>query len=102
MHDRFHYIFKEKKLRKTLLIVLACLLCFFIGYFAGSKSRSMSRGFNNPYRVNAKRIIKRNKIPGIQKTIATLNSQLPNKTNTTIPKTKSNAQSKTSSVAKTK
>ena len=32
-----HY--KGEKMKKPLLILLICLLCFFVGYFAGMKSK---------------------------------------------------------------
>jgi hypothetical protein len=38
-------------MKKPLLIVLACLLCFFIGYYAGGKSKPVNKRFNNPYRM---------------------------------------------------
>lgn len=36
---------------KTMLTILACLLCFFIGYFAGSRTlKPFNKGFGTQYR----------------------------------------------------
>lgn len=99
-------------MKKPLLIVLACLLCFFAGYFAGIKSKPVSKGINAPYRMRQlpKRIIMPNRIPPrIPKNIPSVN-KLPNKP-ATVPaaasKTKSTVQtaktaSATNTAAKTK
>jgi len=58
-----HY--KGEKMKKPLLILLACLLCFFVGYFAGMKSKPINKHSNNRYRMGTiqKSPIPHNRIP---------------------------------------
>lgn len=47
---------------KTVLIILLCLICFFIGYYSGynSSKKVQSRSFNNPRVINPNRRLPRN------------------------------------------
>ncbi len=82
-------------MKKILLIALACILCFFIGYYSGSKSKPVNKRFNTPYRMQSmpKRILTHNKLPNkISRNIPTGNKLSKNMSNvsSTISKTKSN------------
>jgi hypothetical protein len=81
-------------MKKILLVVLACLLCFFAGYFAGSKSRPVNKRFSNPYRpiTMPRRII----IPKLPNNVSAIR-KLPKQTiaTKTIPTNKTNIQTKT-------
>jgi hypothetical protein len=88
-----HY--KGEKMKKPLLILLICLLCFFVGYFAGMKSKPIKRHLNNTYRMGT---IPRNPIPrnGMPLNIQNIN-KMPAATNIPKPaaKNKINIQPKT-------
>lgn len=82
-------------MKKPLLIILACLLCFFAGYFAGSKPRPVNKRFNTPFKMRTipKRPMPYKRIPtNIQKI-----NNISGKTNTAKPviKNKTNVQPKT-------
>lgn len=77
-------------MKKPLLIVLACLLCFFAGYFAGIKSKPVSKGMNAPYRM---RQLPKRTIPAI-KNLNKLPATITPKNKIKQPKIKTAPQAK--------
>jgi len=85
-------------MKKILLIALACLLCFFAGYFAGIKSKPATKNLNYPYRMRTvpRRIAP--KVPRMQVKVPAPN-KLQNLVDTKkIPKPKTINKIETSSV----
>jgi len=73
-------------MKKTLLIVLACLLCFFAGYFVNSKLKNKNIRYTNPYsRPNIARQIASPRIPKPPIKLQVVN-KLPDRPNV-LPKT---------------
>jgi len=86
---------------KTFIITLACLLCFFIGFYAGSKyTPKKSTNFNRPRAVmprtqQARRVTKApNRIPKAQATTK------PKTTQTKVAPTKPVAKKSTTKTTK--